>query len=82
MEIVPMNQKQAIVRKERKPREIRVIQPAWWVDEAVAIEIRSKPVATRNEGNSCDIAMGRADKRASAPKFPRHRMALRKELVC
>jgi hypothetical protein len=77
-----MNHKRANVRMKTETQAVRVIQPAWWVDEAVAIEIRSIPVQERNEGNACNAAVARASKRAHAPRFPRREMVLRKELIC
>jgi hypothetical protein len=77
-----MNQKQAISRMKRESRAVRVIQPAWWVDEAVAIEIRTTSATVQNESASCNIAVDRETKRACTQKFPGHRTVLRKEFVC
>jgi len=77
-----MNENRASGKMRAETQTVRVIEPAWWVDEAMPIEIRHLPTPVSTAGISSNATVCRESKRASTPKFLRQQMVLRKELIC
>lgn len=76
-----MNDKPAKLGMKAAPQVARVIQPAWWVDEAREIHIR-KIHPIRGQIRCSSVVASRQSKQATALKPPQSQIVLTKELIC